>query len=212
MIERRELHSGPFDYISTSEGGETTLPPEEKEYLDLLRERGFESGDYGDFLGLDQGERAEVEQRLAEHRHFRFKIRKLKRADIYFNGFLKVLSQLSPVDLDTWKAISTWLTRTGTGFHTIVASTRGDRVVGTASYFMEPKFIYGAGRVGHIEEVVVDQEFRGKGVGKALVKACVDELRRLRCYKIILNSSDENAPFYEGLGFRRAANTMRIDL
>jgi hypothetical protein len=66
-------------------------------------------------------------------------------------------------------------------------------------------------QVGHIEDIVVDHSVRSKGFGKmyalleilsrSLIFSVIEELKllavRYNCYKVILNSSEKNAPFYE---------------
>ena len=78
--------------------------------------------------------------------------------------------------------------------------------------FLEPKFSRGLGHVGHIEDVVVDEAYRGSSLGRALIDrlvryATVDK----NCYKVILDCHENNTRFYEKCGFHRAEVCMRID-
>ena len=58
------------------------------------------------------------------------------------------------------------------------------RVCGTAALLIEDKFIHGNGKVGHIEDVVTLEEYRGKGLGKALVQALSAISQSQGCYKV----------------------------
>ena len=87
----------------------------------------------------------------------------------------------------------------------------GGRIVGAATLLVEPKLIHGGGRAGHIEDVAVASGSQGRGVGAALIKACLDEAGRRGCYKTILDCSDGVRPFYEKIGFVRHSNEMRYD-
>jgi glucosamine-phosphate N-acetyltransferase len=87
-----------------------------------------------------------------------------------------------------------------------------DRVAGTASLFIEPKFIHNGGSVGHIEDVAVHVAYQHHGVGASLVKYLLDVCREMGCYKVILDCEDHVIPFYEHLGFRRWEIAMRADL
>jgi phosphoacetylglucosamine mutase len=79
-------------------------------------------------------------------------------------------------------------------------------VVGSITVLIEQKLIHDLGKVAHIEDVVVDESMRGYGLGKVLLtqaeKVCVG------CYKVILDCSDQNVPFYEKCGYERKGNEM----
>src|SRR3989338_4947108 len=58
---------------------------------------------------------------------------------------------------------------------------------------------------GYLENVFVEEPFRGKGYGSALVKAAIEEAKKLGCYKLIGTSrhtKPEVHEFYERLGFK----------
>jgi len=84
------------------------------------------------------------------------------------------------------------------------------RVVGSVTIFIETKLIHNFGKVAHVEDVIIDNTYRGKGLGKMLVQKCIDYARIHDCYKIILNCSDENIPFYEKCGFSKKENEMAL--
>ena len=52
-----------------------------------------------------------------------------------------------------------------------------------------------------IEDVVVDKNERGKGIGKLLIEHLINFSKSKSCDKIILNSKKSNMPFYNKLGF-----------
>ena len=51
-----------------------------------------------------------------------------------------------------------------------------------------------------------------KGIASKLVKHILKEAKNNRCYKAILNCSDDNMGFYEKLGFYKNENEMRINI
>ncbi|KAI3471936.1 hypothetical protein Pfo_028624 [Paulownia fortunei] len=77
------------------------------------------------------------------------------------------------------------------------------KIVATGSVFIEKKFIRNCGKVGHIEDVVVDSSVRGKHLGKKIIGFLSDHARAMGCYKVILDCSVENRPFYERCGFKQ---------
>ncbi|GAB0496816.1 hypothetical protein MMPV_008137 [Pyropia vietnamensis] len=77
----------------------------------------------------------------------------------------------------------------------------GTTLAATATLLVERKLIRGGASVGHIEDVVVDARFRGKGLGRRMMDALTDEARRRGCYKVILDCAESNVPFYERCGY-----------
>lgn len=126
-------------------------------------------------------------------------------------GFLQALSALKPVELTKQEAIDVYRERLKSKIRTYVAVI-DEQIAGTASVFIEPKFIHGGGVVGHIEDVAVNPAFQKHGVGRALVEHLLEECREFRCYKVILDCAEGVIPFYERLGFHRWERAMRIDL
>ncbi len=55
--------------------------------------------------------------------------------------------------------------------------------MGCGTLLLERKFIRGAGLAGHVEDVVVDEGSRGRGLGKLLLDALVALAREKGCYK-----------------------------
>lgn len=126
-------------------------------------------------------------------------------------GFLAALASLKPCDLSEEQAIDVFRKRMRQKIQTYVALME-NRIVGTASLIIEPKFINTGGVVGHIEDVAVHQAYQHHGVGGKLVQHLLEVSRAQGCYKVILDCAEEVIPFYEKLGFRRWEQAMRIDL
>lgn len=139
------------------------------------------------------------------------KIRELEEKDL-FNGFLGALDSLRKAsDLDPKKAKEVLKKIRSIPNHKIYVALLDSKVVGSATIFIEPKFIHNGGTVGHIEDVVVQKEYQGSGIGEKLVKTLLEYAKKNGCYKTILDAADEVMPFYEKLGFKRHSNSMRFD-
>ncbi|MBW0493544.1 hypothetical protein O181_033259 [Austropuccinia psidii MF-1] len=76
-----------------------------------------------------------------------------------------------------------------------------DKLVGCGTLFLEHKFIRGNGSVGHIEDIVIDPNQRGKNLGKLIIETLTDISQKLGAYKTILDCNKDNIPFYEKCGY-----------
>ena len=138
-------------------------------------------------------------------------IRELEENDL-FNGFLESMDSLklaSNLDKEEAKKIIKKIKSNSN--HFIYVAILDGSVVGSATIFIEPKFIHDGGKVAHVEDVVVSKEYQGKGIGELLMQSLLEMAKDSKCYKTILNCSDEVKPFYEKLGFKKNSNGMRYD-
>ncbi|XP_021289764.1 glucosamine 6-phosphate N-acetyltransferase [Herrania umbratica] len=136
----------------------------------------------------------------------RFQVRKLELSD-KSKGFIELLQQLTVCDSvsdkefeDRFKEISTY------GDDHLVCVIEDDfsgKIIATGSVFIEKKFIRNCGKVGHIEDIVVDGNARGLQLGKKIVGFLLDHARSMGCYKVILDCSVDNKGFYEKCGFKQ---------
>ena len=72
-------------------------------------------------------------------------------------------------------------------------------IVGVASLHIIEKLTR---KMGLIEDVAVDSNYRGKGIGIKLIQNLTSEAKKMGCDKIVLNSSKDNVSFYEKSGFK----------
>ena len=80
--------------------------------------------------------------------------------------------------------------------HRIIVAKYQDQIVGTTTILIEPKIIHNLSKVAHVEDVVVDNAYRSMGIGKKLMQKAKEIAQNHSCYKIILDCSDSNIPFY----------------
>lgn len=98
--------------------------------------------------------------------------------------------------------------------HLLVAESRG-KLIGTLVLVVVPNLSHKGTPYGIIENVVVDEKYRSKGIGEALITRAVDEARKAGCYKVTLTSNKRRTDahrFYERLGFSRTHEAFRINL
>lgn len=138
-------------------------------------------------------------------------IRELCLAD-YAHNFLACLAGLTTVGAVSRDTFEAHLNRrTAMGVYTAVVVEKATQaVVGTASLITVPVFIHGASCKGFIEDVVVDEAYRGCGVGRMLINHIVAEGRRRGCYKLVLSCKRDNVVFYEKSGFKEEETSMAM--
>ena len=138
-------------------------------------------------------------------------IHELKEKDL-LNGFLESLDSLRKTsDLSPKKAKEIFKKIKSDKNYKIYVAILDSRVVGTATIFIEQKFIHEGGKVGHIEDVSVGKKYKNKGIGKKIVKVLLEYAKKKGCYKTILDCTDDLIPFYQKIGFKRYSNSMRFD-
>lgn len=135
----------------------------------------------------------------------------------YDKGYLALVSQLSAhagrVPRETFAAQLRAMRASGGVYHTVVVEdTTTRRVVASATLLVERKFIRGCAAAGHVEDVVVSEEARGRRLGALVVNELVRVARERGCYKVILDCSVKNVRFYEKLGFAEHAREMALYL
>jgi GNAT superfamily N-acetyltransferase len=89
-------------------------------------------------------------------------------------------------------------------------SSVGAAVVATCALALVPNLTRGARPYGLIENVVTRPDWRGRGVGTAVIQRALEVAWAADCYKVMLLSGrkDEGTlRFYEGAGFTRGEKT-----
>ena len=138
-------------------------------------------------------------------------IRKIEEGDLE-NGFTETLDFLSDTNkLDKNKAREILKKIKQNPNHIIHVAIDDKKIVGSATLFIEQKFIHDGGFVGHIEDVVVRKDYEGKGIGMMLVTSMLERAKEKNCYKTILDCKDDVKQFYTRTGFKHQSNGMRYD-
>jgi ribosomal protein S18 acetylase RimI-like enzyme len=90
---------------------------------------------------------------------------------------------------------------------TTMIVSEGNRIIGVASIHIINKL---SRTLGLIEDVAVNKDHRGKGIGKSLVEKLIEIGKKKNCDKIVLNTSEKNSKFYEKIGFEKNEIQMVI--
>lgn len=130
-------------------------------------------------------------------------VRPLKESD-YDKGFLQLLSQLTAVGnvsrLEFLRKFAQMKSK-GDYFVTVIEDTRKQLIIGAATLVIEHKFIHDCGLKARLEDVVVNDTYRGKQLGKLITVTVTLLAQQLGCYKMALECKDKLIQFYTSLGY-----------
>ena len=120
-------------------------------------------------------------------------------------GILALYKQLVPEDepIDVGRANEIWEKSEQQGIKYFIAAD-GDRVVASLYMAVIQNLSRGGRSNGFIENIITDEEYRRRGIGKKLVKMAVEYGKENNCYKIVLLSSAKRKEahlFYKDCGF-----------
>lgn len=85
-----------------------------------------------------------------------------------------------------------------------------NEIVGYGSIFYEVKIR--GGKAGHIEDIVIKDNQRGKGFGKMIIDFLTQDAKDEKCYKVSLSCKEHNVVFYEKCGYQRDGVTMQLKI
>ena len=85
-------------------------------------------------------------------------------------------------------------------------------IIASGTIIIEPKIIRGGQNVGHIEDIVVKNNFRGKGISKVILEELKSIAREKSCYKVILDCSESLENYYTFNHFHKSGIQMRINI
>ncbi len=91
--------------------------------------------------------------------------------------------------------------------HACIAE-RDRHVIGFGSVFFLERIRGGCSAV--IEDVVVSEDARRRGVGRLLVSRLLEYAAARKCFKVSLVTTGENIEFYESLGFQKDLQGMKL--
>ena len=137
-------------------------------------------------------------------------IRKLAKKD-FNNKYLDLLDQLSSTNQEnfTYDKFELFINQLNNN-HNIYVIEKNNKIIASGTLLIENKIIHNFGKVGHIEDIVVDFNERGSGLGKLMINYLIETAKNLNCYKIILNCNEKLITYYEKYGFSQKNVQMAI--
>ena len=124
------------------------------------------------------------------------KIREIKKVDMdMVIKMLQDISSFEPKKSERQEIFSEFISQSNvSGFVYLLENT----IVGYGSLVFETKIR--GGRVGHVEDIVVNSKYRGKNIGLKIIHHLIEESKKRKCYKVSLVCKEHNTIFYEKCG------------
>ena len=85
-----------------------------------------------------------------------------------------------------------------------------NKLIATGTLLYEYKFIHNISKIAHIEDICVDNNYRGKNYGKILMNHLIDEAKKENCYKVTLYCKEDLSKFYKSCNMDKNGVQMAI--
>lgn len=120
----------------------------------------------------------------------------------YYKDYLTLLEQLTIVEKEKINFIQfKKFINNLSNKHIIIVIEDNNKIIGTGTLLIENKIIHNMGFVGHVEDIIIHNNYRKLGLGKKLIDELINISIQSSCYKIILDCNEKNVNFYQNSGF-----------
>ena len=127
-------------------------------------------------------------------------------------NLFKLLSQLTTSPILKYDEVLSIVNNLNDNHYIFIYKNLENIPIGIITIIIEQKLIHSGQCVGHIEDLVVDNKYNGKGIASQLINHCVQIAKENNCYKIILDCKEELIPFYNKNNFKQQGVCMRIEI
>lgn len=110
--------------------------------------------------------------------------------------YIELISSFRPLDIDISEEVFNKIYDEIFKTDTIFVCKIDNVIIGTAKLLIEQKFIHNLSKYGRIEDVIVKDEYRNKGIGKKLIEFIINYCKKYKFFKVSLTCSSELVKFY----------------
>lgn len=143
--------------------------------------------------------------------------------ELYYNQLFDILQQLTDAPKISYRMLVLFIKNLPFNqniyvYKVLKSSPYDDKIapcyeiVGTITLIIEQKLIHGGSKCGHIEDLVVHEKWRSKGIAQELLIFAKDICRCVGCYKVILDCHEKLEGFYKKNGFAVGGQMMRYNI
>ena len=131
--------------------------------------------------------------------------RKVIKGDL--DRVFKILNQLKELNIESIDKESAWKSFNQNKSTKSIVGVLDNEIVAYGSIVVENKI---RGEVaGHIEDIVVDKNYRGRFIGENLIKELINIGEKNSCYRITLFCKENLENFYSRQGFKKSSINMK---
>ena len=130
-----------------------------------------------------------------------YSVAKKEHLPMILELYKQLIPEENPIDIIVANKI--WEKIENNGIKYFIA-IENDKIISSCYFAIIPNLTRNGKSNGFIENVITDEKYRKKGIGKKIIEMAIEYGKQNNCYKIILQSSykrKENHIFYEKCGF-----------
>jgi glucosamine-phosphate N-acetyltransferase len=126
----------------------------------------------------------------------------------YDSGYLELMQEFSNYKKDVSREAFEQYVANSVDRRIMVLRNTDHKIIGAGTIFKIEKLHNNA--IGQIEDVMISEQYRGKGLGKLIVRHLTQiGLDDFLCYKVILNCLEKNIGFYDKCEFETTGVQMK---
>lgn len=142
------------------------------------------------------------------------KIRNLEKNDFH-KSFINLLSQLSfstnTTNENDWNSFFEDFQNNKHHHIFVIENDEKNKIIASITLIIENKILRNFGKVVHIEDLVVDTNYRKLGIAQKLIDHCIYIGKNVHdCYKVILNCDESLKEFYKKFLFTQKNIEMSL--
>ena len=131
--------------------------------------------------------------------------RKVIKEDL--DRVFKILNQLKELNIESIDKESAWNSFNQNKSTKSIVGVLDNEIVAYGSIVIENKIRCEV--AGHIEDIVVDKNYRGRFIGENLIKELINIGKKNSCYRITLFCKENLENFYSRQGFKKSSINMK---
>jgi glucosamine-phosphate N-acetyltransferase len=136
------------------------------------------------------------------------KISKLTESDVLNSSYFDLINYFTrEISITKDYVVKNFDKLQTVNFRTYVVKYNG-HVIGTGKIILEYKCHNNFKKMGHLEDIVISEKYKNKGVGKYLVLFLMKVAKNEGCYKVILNCNEVLIPFYLKCGLTKKGDEL----